>query len=122
MIFHKFNIQSSLEGILTKRKTDTGFIFTTIYPPDVVIEEGDCFLHPDYFKAVGENVTVLQIDSILEERPARGDYKDERPTYRRIQVVRKELPLKELIDQGLARTEKIYDAKTGKPVKKIYLT
>lgn len=121
MTIHRLNIHSEYESILTRRPVDDGYIMGTIFPTKTEIQEGDIIIHPDYFFPKGENVTVLEVKEILEQRPARGDYKIQRPTFRKLVTARKDLTYKELEDQGLVRTEKYFDEKERKTVQKVYL-
>lgn len=109
----KMNIHNSREGILTIDNKNS--LFSCI--SDQKICEGDVIMHPEYSKVLDGDVQTFVVESILEERPSRGEWKSTPSTWRNISFKKERIPGRIMKELGYLQTEEYYDEKGKKATK-----
>jgi hypothetical protein len=112
----KMSIHNYREGILTKNEK----FFTCI--SDQCISDGDIILHPQYSKVIDGNVATMVVDQVVEERPSKGEWKNNKPsTFRNCSYKREVIPGKVMSELGYLRQETVYDESSKKNIKKTFI-
>lgn len=85
MANYHVNMGDMRSAILTisKTKADGTRVVTLLTPPDVEIKPDDIITHPQYTNK--ENKLIeFKVFHVLEERPSIGNWRIERPTWRKL--------------------------------------